>query len=355
MGVRNALFVALAVTGVVTAQSTPEVAARADAYIKAAGIQGSVLLAKSGKVILAKGYGLANIELDVANRPETKFRLGSITKQFTAVAILQLQENGKLGVNDPISKYLQGTPAAWNGITIHHLLTHTSGIPSYTDDAGYQAQMRERAGPPLDFINRFRDRTLDFPPGEKFHYDNSGYFLLGVIIEQVSGVKYEDYLRKNIFEPLQMSATGYDWPAAILKGRASGYSKGDSGKVVNAEFLDMGQPFAAGSLYSTVLDLYKWDRALYTTRVLSAQSLRSAFTPNKYDWAAGIKYGYGWGIAQAHGHKAVGHGGGINGFSTVIWRAIEEDATAIVLSNNDAGSNVGKAGKDLLELVLSSP
>jgi CubicO group peptidase (beta-lactamase class C family) len=354
MGACNALILVFVVTGMLTAQTTSQLTAKADAYIKAAGLQGSVLLVKSGKVLLSKGYGLANIELDVPNKPETKFRLGSITKQFTAAAILQLQEKGKLRVDDPISKYIQGTPATWSSVTIQHLLTHTSGIPSYTDEAGYQAHMREQVGTPLDFIKRFRDRPLDFTPGEKFHYDNSGYFLLGVIIEQVSGVRYEDYLRKNIFEPLRMAATGYDWPAAILKDRASGYSKGDGGKKINADFLEMGQPYAAGSLYSTVLDLYQWDRALYTTKVLSAQSLQAAFTPNPYDWAAGIKYGYGWGIAQVHGHKAVGHGGGINGFSTVIWRAIEEDATSIVLSNNDAGTNVGKAGKELLELLLNS-
>lgn len=349
----SALFFTLALARALTAQATSDLAAKADAYIKATGIPGSVLLAKSGKVVLARGYGLANIELDVPNKSETKFRLGSITKQFTAAAILQLQEKGKLRIEDPISRYIPNTPAAWTGITIHHLLTHTSGIPSYTEEAGYQAHMRERVGAPIDFLSRFRDRPLEFAPGEKFHYDNSGYFLLGVIIEQVSGLEYEDYLRKNIFEPLQMTATGYDWPAAILKDRASGYSNGDGGKI-NADFLDMGQPYAAGSLYSTVLDLYKWDRALYSTKVLNAESLQAAFTPNKYDWAEGIKYGYGWGITQVHGHKAVGHGGGINGFSTVIWRAIEEDATAIVLSNNDAAGDVGKAGKELLELLLNS-
>lgn len=354
MGTHNALFLVVAAAGGLMAQTQPEAARSADAYIRAAGIQGSVLLAKGGKIVLAKGYGLANIELDVPNKPETKFRLGSITKQFTAAAILQLQEKGKLEVGDPISKYIPGAPAAWNGITIHHLLTHTSGIPSYTGDAGYQNHMRERTGAPLDFIDHFRDRPLEFTPGEKFHYDNSGYFLLGVIIEQVSGMKYEDYLRLKVFEPLQMTDTGYDWPATILKNRASGYSKDSGGKEINADFLDMGQPYAAGSLYSTVLDLYKWDRALYTTKVLNAQSLEAAFTPGQFDWAEGIKYGYGWGIEQVHGHKTVGHGGGINGFSTVIWRAIKEDAVAIVLSNNDAGSNVGKAGKELLQLVLNS-
>ncbi len=351
---RIVLFLAVAVTGTLAAQAPSDPAAAADAYIKAAKIQGSVLLAKGGKVILAKGYGLANIELDVPNKPETKFRLGSITKQFTATAILQLQEKGKLKVSDPVAKYIPGTPEAWSGITIHHLLTHTSGIPSYTNAPDYPSHMREQSGAPLDFIKRFRDLPLEFKPGEKFRYDNSGYFLLGVIIEQVSSLKYEDYLRQNIFDPLQMTSTGYDWPATILKDRASGYSNDSDGKAINAAFLDMGQPYAAGSLYSTVLDLYKWDRALYTSQVLSTSSLQAAFTPNQFDWGPGIKYGYGWGITEMHGHKAVGHGGGINGFSTVIWRAIEEDATAIVLSNTDAASNVGKAGKELLELLLNS-
>jgi D-alanyl-D-alanine carboxypeptidase len=200
MNPRNALFVLLGLTGNLSAQLTTGVAGKADAYIKSAGIQGSVLLARGGKVILSRGYGLANFELGVANKPETKFRLGSITKQFTAAAILQLQEQGRLGIGDPISKYIPGSPGAWSSVTVHHLLTHTSGIHSYTDNAGYPDHMRERAGTPLEFVNRFRNLSPDFDPGTKFHYDNSGYFLLGVIIEQVSGLKYEDYLRKYIFD-----------------------------------------------------------------------------------------------------------------------------------------------------------
>jgi CubicO group peptidase (beta-lactamase class C family) len=354
MNFRHVLVVLFGLTVSLTAQPTASVTAKADSYTKSAGIQGSVLLAKGDQIILSRGFGLANIELGVANKPETKFRLGSITKQFTAAAILQLQEQGKLKVTEPISKYIPGSPAAWSGITIHHLLTHTSGIPSYTDSPRYMEQMREPAGTPLAFIDRFRNLPLDFKPGTKFHYDNSGYFLLGVIIEQVSGLKYEDYLRKHIFEPLQMTDTGYDWPSTILKERASGYSKDKGGREINAAFLDMGQPYAAGSLYSTVLDLYKWDRALHTTKVLSAKSIEAAFTPNEHEMAKGVQYGYGWGISQVHGHKAVGHGGGINGFSTVIWRAIEEDAVSIVLSNRDDAGNVGKTGKELLELLLNS-
>jgi CubicO group peptidase (beta-lactamase class C family) len=315
--------------------------------IDSANIQGAVLLAKNGKVILSKGYGLANAEHDVPNKPETKFRLGSITKQFTAAAILQLQEQGKLSVRDNVLKYIPSAPSAWNGITIHHLLTHTSGIPSYTGAPGYERLMRHPAGPPLDFVNRFKSLPLEFIPGEKFKYNNSGYFLLGIIIEQASGQSYENYLRTRIFDPLGMNDTGYDHPGTVLKNRAAGYNKSR-----NAEFLDMDQPYAAGSLYSTVLDLYKWDQALRSTAVLTRPSLQTAFTPGKLNWAPGIQYGYGWGTATVAGRQAVGHGGGINGFSTVIWRAVEQDAVVIILSNREDAPNIGKAGRDLLELLL---
>jgi CubicO group peptidase (beta-lactamase class C family) len=353
VGTSRHLCLPLLLFAVAAAQSTGNLASNADALIRSSGFRGSVLLAKGGKVLLARGYDLANVELNVPNRPETKFRLGSITKQFTAAAILQLQEEGNLKVTDEISRYIPAPPAAWKGITIHHLLTHTSGIPSYTDGPSYEAHMREPAGDPLRFIDRFRNLPLAFRPGARFQYDNSGYFLLGVIIQQVSGESYEQYLRKHIFDPLGMADSGYDWPQRILPNRAAGYAKNRSGEEVNADFLDMGQPFSAGSLYSTVLDLYKWDRALYTTRVLRSESIRAAYTDGKYDWGPGIKYGYGWGITQIHGHKVVGHGGGINGFATVIWRAIEEDSTVIVLSNHE-DTPVSKLGKELLEMLVTA-
>ena len=341
-------FVCVLLVAPLLAQPSSEFVTKADqyiqSYVQAGRFTGSVLLAKGGTVVYSKGFGMANLELDVPNKPETKFRLGSITKQFTAAAILQLQERGLLNVKDEISKYVPDSPESWKGITIHQLLTHTSGIPSYTNGPEYVKHMREEATP-LEFIKRFRDKPLDFKPGERFSYDNSGYFLLGVIIEQVSKMKYEEYLRNNIFDKADMVDTGYDHPESILKNRATGYSKkGD--KVINSEYLDMGQPYAAGSLYSTTLDLYRWDRALYTAKILQSKSLDSAFTVNK----AG--YGYGWFIEMQHGHKTVGHGGGINGFSTVIRRAIEEDAVAILLSNSDSSNAVGMMGKELLGLLL---
>lgn len=345
---RRLLFVLTALSATFAyAQDTAVLAAKADAllnsYANAGRLQGSALVAKDGKIILAKGYGLANIELDVANKPETKFRLGSITKQFTATLILQLQEQGKLNVNDPISKYIPNSPETWKDITIHHLLTHTSGIPTYTS-GDYVKHMRENT-PPLEFIKRFRDLPLEFQPGSQFKYDNSGYFLLGVIVEQVTGKKYEDVLRQNIFDRLDMADSGYDWAATILRNRATGYSK-DQDKVINADYQDMSQPYAAGSLYSTVLDMYKWDRALYTDKILSAKSREAAFTQQKQN------YGYGWMIGRQHGHKIVEHGGGISGFATSIRRAVEEDAVAIVLTNTDRGGNPGKIATDLLGVVL---
>ena len=349
------LFTAILTVGTVGGQNTAELSAKADAHVLSAGIEGTVLLARRGEVLLVKGYGLANREHGVPNKPETKFRLGSITKQFTAAAILQLQGKGKLKVSDSISKYLPSAPAAWSGITIHHLLTHTSGIPSYTDDKAFRERMRERSDSPLTVIRRFRDLPLQFDPGTQFRYNNSGYFLLGVIIEQVAGLPYDEYLRREIFAPLQMSDTGYDRADTILKDRASGYSKKkDSGQMVNAAFLDMGQPYAAGSLYSTVLDLYRWDRALYTSNVLSDSSRAAAFAPISLEWYEGTRYGYGWGISRLKGKKSVGHEGHISGFSTVILRAVEDDAVVIILSNQEGVTSIGKTGRELLEMVVGA-
>jgi CubicO group peptidase (beta-lactamase class C family) len=335
------------------AQSSPsaggDFATKADAHLKAyldqGKFQGSALIAKGGKILLAKGYGMANEEHDVPNKPNTKFRLGSITKQFTAVAILQLQEQGKLNVKDPIGKYIPNSPDAWKTVTIHHLLTHTSGIPSYTSVPEYGKRMRESSST-LDFLARFKDKALDFEPGSKYTYSNSGYFLLGVIIEQVSGLSYEKYLRQNIFDKVDMQDSGYDWDSTILKNRAAGYSLDKDGKHRNAPFLDMGQPYAAGSLYSTVEDLYRWDRVLNTEKVLSKKSLDAAWTP------ALNNYGYGWTISKIAGdHRVIAHGGGINGFATTMMRLPEDDAFIAVFSNLES-ANPGKIGSELARLLL---
>ncbi|MBI3207556.1 MAG: serine hydrolase [Candidatus Solibacter usitatus] len=332
---------------VVTAQ---DYAAKAREYLKAQetvnGFSGSVLLAKNGSIILNTGVGLASRELNVPNGPDTKFRLGSITKQFTATSIMLLEQRSKLNVTDLISKYIPDAPEAWKDVTVHHLLCHQSGIPSYTNDPAYGRNMFKPMPLP-ELIGGFRGKPLEFAPGSQFKYDNSGYVLLGDIIERVSGEKYEEFLNKNIFEPLKMSNSGYDHFETILPNRAAGYSK-QGARFRNAAYLDMSQPHAAGSLYSTVNDLALWDAALYTDKVLPQAVLNRMFTPNKSG------YGYGWTIAEEAGMKLIGHGGGINGFSTFIGRIPQDRSLMLVLSNVQQANASGVA-RDLGALIHDRP
>ena len=330
------------------------VAQRVDEYMPAEmrvnGFSGTILLARKGAAIVAKGYGQANAEWDIPNTPRTKFRLGSITKQFTSMAVMQLQQQGKLKVQDPICQYLTPCPDAWKAITLHHLLTHTSGIPSYTNSPSYMASMMMPKT--VDqMVAGFRDLPLEFEPGSQFKYDNSGYFLLGVLLEKVTGQPYARVLQDQIFTPLGMRDTGYDTTAQILPMRASGYSR-QGGNVTNAPYLDMVQPFAAGALYSTVEDLLKWDQALYTDQLLPSAARSAMFTPFKSDYA------YGWQAPapspQTFGRKQLAHGGGINGFSTMIIRMPDENVTSIVLSNVQQ-AQTGRIARDLLAILFGQP
>lgn len=302
-----------------------------DAYIQkqvaAKKFSGSVLVHQAGKPILVKGYGLANAELGVPNKPETKFRLGSITKQFTAAAVLKLEDQGKLAVTDPLSKFLDELPEPWRPITIHQLLSHTSGIPNVTELPGYRASMRQRSSP-MESAKRVADKPLDFDPGAKFKYSNTGYILLGAVIEKASGMTYAEYLKKNILDPAGMADTGYDDPALILANRASGYRAAGAG---NAEFIDMSIPHAAGALYSTVLDLSKWHVALKGETLLSKASKEKMYTPVLNDYA------YGWSV-KTEPKKLYDHGGGINGFATMIGRFPDDDVVVVVLSNYEGGA-----------------
>ena len=237
------------------AQNGAPINAQLDQFLTEAtrnGFSGAALISQNGKILFAAGYGQANRELGVPNAAQTKFRLGSITKQFTAAAILILHERGQLNVQDSICKYIDACPPAWSEVTIHHLLSHTGGIPSFTSMPDYMIKMNIPETT-QSMVARFKDKPLDFKPGEKWNYSNSGYFLLGVIIEKVSHDSYEAFLQKNIFTPLRLSNTGYDHFATILPNRATGYSRNTDGPV-NSAFIDMSQPYAAGSLYSTVED-----------------------------------------------------------------------------------------------------
>ncbi len=326
-----------------------DIAPKLDEYLseitKQGRFTGSALVARDGKVIFSKGYGLANAEFDVPNTAQTKFRLGSITKQFTAVSILLLQERGKLSVQDPICKYFDSCPETWKEITVHHLLTHTGGLPNFTNFPDYAKTMMIPA-PMESLIARFKDKPLDFKPGEKWNYSNSGYVALGYIVEKVAGESYESFVRKNIFEPLKMANTGYDHHETILKNRATGYAL-IKGKKANSLPIDMSIPHGAGALYSTVEDLFLWNEALFSDKLLSAKSREAMMTPVKNN------YGYGIGMNEQLNRKVVSHGGGINGFSTMLSRFPEEKLTVVVLRNADYGSpNPGKIASDLAAIVF---
>jgi len=258
---------------------------------------GSALVAEEGKIVYQKGVGMANMEWGIPNQTNTKHRLGSITKQFTAMLLLQLAEEGKLDLQAPISNYLPDYPNEHNPkITTHHLLTHTSGIPNYTAFPGFFRDQSRDPYTPDDFVKKFADKELEFTPGEKFNYSNSGYFLLGVIVEKVSGKTYEEMLQEKIFTPLSMNDSGYDHHDEILKNRATGYEK-QGNNYINSKYLDMSIPYAAGSLYSTVEDLYLWDQALYTNKMLSKEYMELYFKPYIPAFG-GTNYAYGWGVGK---------------------------------------------------------
>jgi D-alanyl-D-alanine carboxypeptidase len=242
-------------------------------FVRSDAFSGAVLVAHDGKAIFRQAFGQANREWGIANTPETKFRLGSITKQFTATAILQLAEQQKLSIDDPVSKYYADAPPAWQKITIRHLLTHTSGIPSFTDILDLDKSDARIDRTPEEIIKLTRDKPLEFEPGTRFKYDNSGYILLGCIVEKLSGESYAEYIQKHIFDPLGMRDSGYDSSEKIIPRRAAGYDN-QHDQWSNAAFLSMTLPYAAGSLYSTVDDMLIWDQALYSAKPLSAASLQ---------------------------------------------------------------------------------
>ena len=323
-------------------------------YVANGQFNGTVLVAEQGQVIFKKGYGMANMEWNIANTPDTKFRLGSITKQFTAMLIMQLVEQGKLKLDGKITDYLPDYPKATGSkITIHHLLTHTSGIPSYTGFPKFFENDSRDPYTPEAFTKKFTDLPLEFEPGSKFAYDNSGYFLLGVLIEKVTGNSYAEVLQDRILTPLKLTNTGYDLAGPLIIKRAAGYEKRNGG-YVNAPYLDMSIPYAAGSLYSTVNDLYKWDQALYTDKLLSAKNKASMFTPFL------AHYAYGWNVGKTNVGQLkdslllIEHGGGINGFNTLISR-LPKDRQLVVLLNNTGGAPLSAIRTNLLNILYGQP
>ena len=306
-------------------------------YVAEHEFMGSVLVARGSQVLLSKGYGSADLEWNIPNAPDTRFRLGSITKQFTAASILLLEERGKLNVQDPVKEYMPDAPAAWDKITIFHLLTHTSGIPSFTGFPDY-ARLEPFTTTSQELVARFRDKPLEFEPGSKWAYSNSGYVLLSYLLEKISGVNYEKFVSENIFTPLGMKDSGYDSNSAIIMHRASGYERHGNG-FQNAGFINMTVPQGAGGLYSTTEDLLKWEQGLFGGKLLKAASLEKMTTPFKNEYAFGL------GVTTTGGRKSISHNGGIEGFSTNMAYYPADKVTVVVLSNVQGPAPAAISGK----------
>lgn len=300
----------------------------------------SLAIVRDGHITKAQGYGFANLELRSAATKETVYEIGSTSKQFTATAIMMLVEEGKVRLDDTITKYFPEAPQAWRGITIRHLLTHTSGIQNHVAvphwlDVFTTNLAFETAPSPDELLKMFFKLPLEFQPGETWAYDNTGYYLLGIIIEKASGKSYWRFLDERIFKPLGMNATRSTDPQPIVRNRASGYEwKNDHFE--NRPVLLPAIAFSAGSLLSTVEDMAKWDAALYTEKLLKKSSLVQMWTPvaTNDGAAAPSNYGFGWFIDSYHGHRLVQHSGGTPGFSSVIYRFIDDKLTIIFLTNH---------------------
>ncbi len=327
------------------------------ALYPASGPGAAVLVARDGRVLMRKAYGSASLELGVPLRPEHVFRLGSITKQFTAVAVLMLVEEGKVGLQDEITKFFPDYPTHGRRITVEHLLTHTSGIQSYTGISSFRDGARRDLS--VDsLIAMFRDQPMNFAPGERFSYNNSGYVLLGAIIEKVSGMTYADFVRTRIFEPLGMRNSAYEVATAVVPGRVPGYDRvGTTAEIRVADFVSMTQPYAAGALISTVDDVLIWQRAVAEDRLLKPETWRRVFTPFALTNGMSSGYGYGWFVAEAAGKPTIEHGGDIPGFSTNGLWIPSERLHVIVLANHqrEPARNPDEISRRIAGRLLGEP
>jgi D-alanyl-D-alanine carboxypeptidase len=331
-----------------TKSALPDYAEAASAliapFVAADLFAGSALVAKGGEVLLRRGFGLANREWNVPHKATGKFRLGSLTKQFTATAILQLMERGALALDDGIARHYPEAPATWRGVTLSHLLTHTSGIASYTSIPGFFQNMAQRDLSPRDIIALTENEPLEFAPGTKFKYNNGGYVVLGQVIERLSEKPYEDYVREKILQPLGLDSTGHEQVETIIPQRVQGY-RYKNGRIENAAYLAMSLPYAAGSIYSSVDDLLAWQRALAAAKPIGRASRDLMFANH------GHGYGFAWAIQTQFSHRQFVHAGGINGFSAVMSHYPDDDLTIVLLANIQAAP-VQKIARDLAALYF---
>ncbi|BFH62004.1 serine hydrolase domain-containing protein [Paenibacillus azoreducens] len=305
-------------------------------------LNGSILIARNGQVIFKEGFGMANREHKVPNTPATKFRIGSLTKAFTAMGIFQLHEEKKLNINDTLDKYISDYP---NGdrISIYHCLTNTSGIPNYTSFPDFWSYTMRLPLTLTQLIDSFKVRDLEFEPGSRFGYSNSGYALLTQIIESVSGMSYSDYIREKICQPLGMYHTGCDDGVRIVSNLASGYSFFE--EPIHAAYTDLSFPLGCYGLYSTTEDLFIWDQALKTSKLLSKNSTKKMFTPNHGSYACG------WMISEMQGRTCINHFGDIDGYFSDFLRFVDDDVTIIFLSNMSV-TPVTHLSREMAKLVF---
>jgi len=345
----------LSATNVFAQQDVQKIDGLMKQYHEYGQFNGSILVAEKGRIIYEKGFGLANMEWGIPNQPDTKFRIASVTKQFTAAVVLQLVQEGKIKLDGKITDYLTDyRKDTGEKVTIHNLLNQTSGIPDYTNRPNFTAEISRNSYRIADFIKRFASDDLEFEPGSKYRYSNSGYSILGLIIETVTGKSYGTVVSERIFKPLGMTNSGYDHHATVLQKRASGYQKTPDG-FVNTTYVDMSIPYAAGSLYSTVEDLFKWDQSLYDDKILSADSKKLMFTPGLGNYGYGIRIS-GMPIGRtAEKIKIIGHGGAINGFSSLIARAVEKQQTVIILDNINLGRLHSQIAHSIFSILSGQP
>ncbi len=318
----------------------------AGAYAATGKFNGTVLVAQKGKIIFEKGYGYRDAEAKLVNDGSSIYQIGSLTKAFTAAIIMQLQEENKLNVQDKLSKYFPGF-ANGDKITIEHLLTHTSGLYNYTNDTVLMKGDVTKHYSRDEMITLFKKYPSDFEPGSSWNYSNSGYSMLGYIIEQVTKKPYETVVRERILRPLGMNHSGFDFTNLRDAQKTTGYFLLAGNKVNRAPIVDSTIAYSAGSLYSTVEDLYKWERAITTGKLLKPASWQAVFTPVKNN------YGYGWGIDTLYGTKMTAHSGGIHGFSSFMLRFPAEELTVIAIDNASHGT--GKLARDLAAVALGKP
>ena len=299
----------------------------------------SVFVLSGNDTLLLRSYGHANLEDSVATKPRTVFRIGSVTKPFTATAVIQLVQEGRITLDDSIQQFLPTFPTQGHRVTIRHLLTHTSGIRSYTSVKGYDPNLD---APPDSVIALIARQPFDFPPGERFLYNNSGYYLLGIILERVTGHPYHRVVQNRFTAPLGLPDTRYCFLRPVIPRRAAGYTV-DGGPFINARYNAMSQPFAAGGLCSTVLDLVTWARTLFSGQMIRPDLLEAMTTPARLKDGSTTGYGFGLSIDAFDGHRRISHGGGINGFTSSLAYYPDDDLTIVVLAN---------ANTDLSRLVV---